>query len=468
MKKRKFVVIGIAIICVIYFALTIGNSALVNFAVQKDAILVGEHIDVRRSWQEQLNSPVVSSFLNGYGMESDSIIEDSVIKTIIALTVGDRVVTSVAKDGGDYVLGAASPGGIRTPVLKFLLAIKYIPGLGKIKEDDKGVHYLDISPKKAPKSLFLSVGMRSNVLLIKLAKRPVSLEDMKNNSTVFSFSKSSSDMAHVFYFKKEYLSGLLNFEILTDGVIMVSKPGKEISVSASISPGKGLLWDYLPNGTIAGRNDIASALAVDHASLVVFFPSAWASKALISNYGFERGEKATDDAVLYFSTGDFGAKLYGFNIPSFTADIPGLTVTKGKLDFVLRGLGMPKIVRSLFTINGNTTICSSASSLEAQRHSQNVGQGRWREHLLSYKQNAPSAFLYFDVDEISGEAAQAIGLVGLLRSFKAIKMSESEVAVVNSIGKILPKVPTKTDLSMCVCIGDGSELYLMGTLQSKE
>lgn len=446
----------IAAVLAVAFLLQPDNQDGALHSVPKDSIVVGVHRNIRDTWRKQFESPVVSKFLSGYGLEAKDLAKESGVYWTFRIAVGDMLVSSLLPDNAEngYILCAASPMKRRAFLIRFFMAINWVPGLGRLSSLEDGTRYVDIASKKASKPQILSLAIKDNLLLAKLYDKPLGFTDMCTSKEVLQsdIGDIESKTAHSFIVKNPYLRKLGFAADGGNAVCSVSFPDEDLCVRVELPLSKeevelcGSLFDY----SLSGRNAIASSLAADHAIALVLLPSHFVSPIAQEYLACEKGVLSDDDAVLYINRSPYGAKLFAFDVPAITAIIPNLNISDDAMKAAL-SRDIPKMLRPFFALHGGNTICTAMESLRAQRKAQPVNGKAWKDFYGELaKASNLCAFAYFNIDPLSLELRQVVSAVQMLSSFGAVKLSKDEKKKLSQVSKVLPIIPTGCTLSFGV------------------
>lgn len=435
------------------------------------AVVQGLHRDIRATWKSQLRHPAVAAFLAGYGEDAeDAVREDGALWTF-RLAVGEDVASALlVLDDGRPCLAAASPTGRRDMLLHLFWLIRWVPGLGRIHVSPDGIRYIDLSdddpddPEAAPPSpLILSVALRRGVLLAKLADRPESLADMldgaprQNGLAAAMRSGLPDDCMHRLFVRAGAAAALApGLAVERDIMLDISRRDSAVVASATfpVRDDDETLRSLLAL-RVAGRSSAADALAGAHAFALTLLPAQFAAGIVDGALKCGRAAQSGDDAAIYLTGAPYGAQFFIFAIPAVTASIPGISLDASALKAAARPF-LPKQARSTLAVLGGDTICSSAASLERQRHAGQPPPFTWRDAYGRMDGPPPSAFLFLDCDPLFHELRQIAQALVMADSFAHDAIGPGVAIPARHVATALPVLPTGVVASAALAgAGDG-------------
>jgi len=105
-------------------------------AMPANSPFVSEHLDLSRVWRERFSNPLLVRTLQGAGVDKvDEWSEDPGTIWIVRLVSGKRSLIgwspALGPSGGPCWTGA-SRAGFRGPLLRAMLLVRWVPGLGRL------------------------------------------------------------------------------------------------------------------------------------------------------------------------------------------------------------------------------------------------------------------------------------------------------------------------------------------------
>ena len=448
--RRAALASGLLVVLLAAFALQPSRDEEALSSLPADAVATGIHRDIRATWRDQVRHPVVARLLAAYGLDPEDVIGDPGVAWTFRLAIGRVVGSALIRRGDEYMLAAASPTGARAPLLRLFLAIRWIPGLGRLAVAESGVRYADISPRNARTPLILSLSIQNGVLRAKLGHAPESFDDMSAAppsaaSAALTSAAAAAPTSHTFTFTKGLLQSLGLEDAAGDAIATVTPDGDNIAVVLRLKLDDATNEELLEFSRlrVRGENAAVSALGAGHAAALALLPSRYISPLAISVLRAGKGAPSDDDAALYLTTAPYGGQLYAFSIPAATFDVPGVVFEEKPLRQAL-GRFMPKMLREMFVVNdGATTACSSASSLRAQRHAAPSEGVTWHDAFRALDAKSPCAFVFLDIDPLAQDARQVLQAVQMLKTFGVVSLEPEMAAGLSTAIGVLPRVPTR-------------------------
>lgn len=454
------------VVALIAFVLIPPRHANIFRYLPVNAIAYGYHGDLRATWKDQLKDPAVAALLAGWGEDANKACRESGAFWTFLLAVGEDAASALLQDDvGQYSIAAASPMGRRNLLLRFFWFIRWVPGLGRIHTDQYGIRYIDLTDddedgEEKPTPLILSVALGKGVLLAKLSDRPVSLADMfvaaEHGDGAVLAEKLTCNLPEGFRHRIVVMPAEIEKpEIRLDREVSINLAQScgrtELTADFPVFGGDGTLRELLAE-KVGGRNSTASALAASHAFALVLLPSRFAAKQARSLLRLGKGAASGEDAVLYLTSGQYGAQLFVFAIPALTVSIPGITLDSSMLAPLLKAL--PKQMRKTCAIHGKDTFCSSSASLRQQTHAAPPPPYTWQNGFLAFAKSGPSAFLHLDFDVFAAELRQIAQAVAMAASFAQGDIDPAVLQWARMASEALPRFPTGLRFAAALT-GDG-------------
>ena len=436
----------------ILVALQPNDSSLAFSSLPPDALAVAAHYDLRSTWRDQVRTKVVDGILEAYGVSSEEITSDPGTAWIIRLAVGNLVASALTKEADDSLcLSAASPAGSRGILLRLFLAVRWVPGLGRLRTAPDGTKFAFVGGKKSPISL--SLAMRKNLLLAKLSRSPHPFDDMYGElSFENKLHRGDPSVKHVVSILHQTIVDAGLTEAAGDATLSLSIRDGAVHATGAFGLDEDGLEEVgeISRYTLSGANAAASALAADHAIAILLLPSRYVSPLARSILRCNKGEASEDDSALYLSVAPYGARILAFAAPALTISIPGLSVGDDAFKAAQRRL-VPKAVRRFvaFAKEGEYTFCSSLESLEAQRHAAPASGPTWHDSFKASSASEAFAFLHLDVDPFARALSQVLSAIGAASSLGALNLSRKTATTLFRINnEYVPRLPTYATLSL--------------------
>ncbi len=449
--KRRLAIGATALVAIaLLVALQPDDSDLAYSSMPNDAVAIAAHYDLRTTWKDQVRTKVVDGILAAYGIDPEEIVTDPGIVWTIRLAVGDLVVSALSGEDDTLCLSAASPAGSRGFLLRFFLAINWVPGLGRLHTSPDGTKFALVGSKRSP--LALSFAMRKNLLLAKLAKSPLPLTDMYGDLLLETrLHRSDPSVKHVVTILHQTLVDMGLDEAAGDATLALSIRDGAIHATGAFALDEDGLEEVgeISRHTLTGRNTAVSALAADHAIAILLLPSRYISPLARSILRCDKGPASEDDSAFYLSVAPYGARILAFAAPALTLSVPGLSVSDEVFKAAQRRLVTKSIRRFIaFAKEGEYTFCSSIESLEAQRHAAPATGATWQDSFKALNAGESFAFLHLDLDPFARALSQVLSAIGAASSLGALDLDRKTAATLFRINNTyVPRIPTYATLS---------------------
>ena len=395
----------------------------------------------------------------------------------IRLTTGDKTVACVHKatDGSVLpVLSAASYGGWRTPILRFLLVTRWIPGLGRLGKSPNGARYLRLGSKRHPSEYVVGFALEKDILLASLSKNPDDVLALRERAVektppppalaaIAPWDLPDPEHPYRFWIVSDIpaLKGLPETVAVRSLSIRVDPLWKAVAtIKATARCEEGGLEAVLGTSRISGRATKAESLAAPAANLLFLLPPGLTRQELDVRLFNGRRPSAPpsdkpgeDDATLYFTKAPYGTTVLGhLPLPTATLYCPGLAINATRVQNRMAEIAPISGFPTLRTIKqeGNRTyqlidwlgrygrhkplrladsecgalelpadgrdlfLCTSLKSLAAQRSSVAAEGNPWKTWITPrLRGNDGVAFAWIDYDAVLAECRQLLAIVHL-------------------------------------------------------
>lgn len=475
---------------------------LVFRAMPSNSILVSEHLDIHGVWRERFSNPLISGTLAGFGVDDvEEWAEDEGIIWITRLVAGRRSLigwTPALGPAGEPCWTGASWAGLRGPLLRAMLLVRWVPGLGRLHTTPKGTRYLEtISQRRqargetGPKVAFY---LRDNVLFATLGEDPDAALDLARRmgddkaalATVFGRDqrpwRQTGSAPHRAWVAPPHdptppcLTGVPPLEAR---VTEIRADRLDLVVMGTMPGGNAPLPTDEAAAFLTGNCTAAGALAADAAGAMVLLPAATARRAISSLLpglpvlasGGELDE--SEDAAMYITTGELGGRLVGLAVPALTLLVPASADDPGTLResiariadasrlplrtykqessadgrLLVDWMGGSRHIRlaredciATELHPGWLIVCSSAAALDAQRRTAPEAAAPWREDLRDLSESggggALNGFAWIDLARTAYELRQVYAVLRLAIALGAFRLSADETAAMNLAGEV--------------------------------
>ncbi len=491
-KKRLFLIIcTLLVIALAIIAHSTEHPDLPYRAMPESAIVASDHADVRGRWRDFVFIPGVSNALEAIGLDVAEFRDEPGWRILIPLTTGRNTVlacTPTYGTDGQPVLWGASFAGWRRLVLRFLLATRWIPGLGRLDIAPGGSRYLQLGSKRHPSDWKVGFAMRDNVLLAALstdgdAVRELErrLEEKSPAPAVFGGATPWADAhshLHRFWIGGDFIGEWVGEPI---HVWISELSNDSLSVGARMSRPAWLADKLSDADRLTGDNAKATALAADSAFLLTLLPHKAAARAL-NELLYPKGKVPAqridreEDAVLFLTGEPYHGSLFGVRIPAVTALCPGVVLGRdnvvGAVSSISGGARYPQVLEGvdqksrvlvpirwqkgnaifkvfpeeygvveLNRVNHGFTFCSARMSYEAQQKASPAAKAPWRDWLAkrisAQSGGTPVGFLWIDIAPIADEVRQILALTRIASLVGIVRFDEEETSTINALGSFL-------------------------------
>lgn len=465
-------------------------------AMPANSPFVSEHLDLSRVWRERFSNPLLVRTLQGAGVHKvEEWSEDPGTLWIVRLVSGKRSLigwSPALGPAGQPCWTGASWAGFRGPLLRAMLFVRWVPGLGRLGTTARGTRYLETVSKRkrargvtGPKIGFI---LRKNILLAAMGDDPDAVHDLDRRLT------GNAPLAPLFQDDPEpwRRTGSAPHRVwvspaLSPLPLPFDRPAEaRLTHFAADRIGLDLALPLATGDTAAGARGgltascaAADALAADAACALLLLPGAAAQNGLLRLLPAlgEAWRTSVDgkSAALYLTTQTLGGRIFGLAVPAITLLYPEPPVASNavpqaieaaakSLSLKLRTrqadggpdgrllvdwLGRSKHIRlapedcvAIETHPGWMTLCSSAASLDAQRQGgAEAGGGTWRVLLDSQLAAAGSGgldgFAWIDLARTAYELRQIYAVYRLATSLGALRVTEQESAAMTQAKTLL-------------------------------
>ena len=464
-------------------------------AMPANSPFVCEHLNLSRVWRERFDNPLLVRTLQGAGVRKvEEWSADTNIVWIVRLVSGRRSLigwSPALGPAGQPCWTGASWAGFRGPLLRAMLFVRWVPGLGRLGTTARGTRYLETVSKRkrargetGPKIGFI---LRRNILLATLGDDPDAVHDLDRRLT------TNAPLAPLFAEDPEpwKRTGCAPHRAwvspaLSPLPLPFSRPAEaRLTHFDADRIGLGLALP-LPDGETAdgARGEgltascaAADALAADAACALFLLPGAAAQESLhrlLPALGEAwRTPAGGKSAALYLTTQPLGGRLFGLAVPALTLLYPDPPGTAGAITqavetaaqalslrlrlrsadaaaprrLLVDWLGRSKYIRlapeecvAIETPPGWLTLCSAAASLDAQRQHR-AEAGGWRAPLANQLAAAGAGgldgFVWIDLARTAYELRQISAVYRLATSLGALRVTAQESAAMAQAQTIL-------------------------------
>lgn len=514
-RRKAFLLAAAALIALLVCLAHSTEHPEVPYRVMPEsATVASDHLDVRGRWRDFVLLPAVSNALEAADVDVLEFRDEPGWRILIPLTTGRNTVLAVTPEygaDGQPVLWGASFAGWRRLVLRFLLATRWIPGLGRLEIAPNGSRYLQLGSKRHPSDWKVGFAMRDNVLLAALSTDGDAVQTLEKRAdekaapaAVYGTAtpwEGAGTRLHRFWIGNPLVRDALGAP-LTAWISEISP--NRFSAGARIRRIPALDKYVGKDDRLSGENAKAAALGADSAFILALLPRRAATEYLRELFypvapvgNLERKE----DAVAYLSGEPFHGSLFGVRIPAVTVLCPGMRLGRenieagigrlfggGKYPQVLvgedqksrvlvpvrwqKGNAFFKIfpeefgVFELNRVSHGLTFCSARMSYDAQRKATPAAQAPWREwlkpRLAESAGSRPVGFLWIDLGPVADELRQILALTRIAAMVGVVRFEPGETARINALGNFLRSFNASGRLALLV--SDDGEGFLSGEL----
>ncbi len=461
-------------------------------AMPENSLFVSEHLNLSGVWRERFDNPLLVQTLQGAGIRKvEEWSQDTNIVWIVRLVSGRRSLigwSPALGPGAEPCWTGASWAGWRGPLLRTMLAVRWVPGLGRLQTTEAGTRYLYTASRRrqarGEMGEKVAFYLRENILLATLGDDPDAVRSLDWRVV------HDAPLAPIFRGdpKPWQQSGCAPHRCwlepaasplplpLTDPVeaAITKFTANEIALSLraphSVALGAGSA-DYL-----SGRCAAAEALAPAAAAAILYLPATTAHAVLNSAMpGLPLVSKAPatgSDAALYITTQALGGKVFNLGVPAMTLLYPEPTgeaaaieatiemiAARSKLPLRIRPeaettqgrriidwLPKNKYIRlatedcTVVELHpGWLTLCTSLTSLEAQRRFGSGGEAAYGAMLQQVLQEwqGVSGFCWLDLLRVSDELRHIYAVYRLATSLGAVKATVQEADLMDGIRRLV-------------------------------
>ncbi len=464
-------------------------------AMPENSVFVSEHLDLPRVWRNRFDNPLLVQTLAGAGVHRvEDWASDTNIVWIVRLVSGRRSLIGWSPSLGPSATPCwtgASWAGFRGPLLRAMLFVRWVPGLGRLQTTARGTRYLDTASKKekarGETGLKLGFYLRENILLATLGDDPDAVRALDwrltrdaplapvfaNDPAPWLKTGSAPHRAWVSPAASPitlpFLSQPVEARIDT---FENDRIGLDLTVPFDARPANR------DRPTLANRCTAADALASDAAAALLLLPASTVRAAVQDRIPalalFRAPPPPDEDAALYLTTQPLGGRVFGLAVPAATLLYPGPNDTPGVLTqsvahvaratklklrtyepdynlnrrLLIDWMGGSRHLRlaredcvAVEQHPGWLTLCTSAASLDAQRRTRAEAPAAWRKALTERHQAAGATglngFLWIDIAPTADELRQIYAVYRLATSLGAIRVTDDEADAMRGIQRVL-------------------------------
>ncbi len=523
-KRNKATVAATTIvIAIVVIAHSTEHPEVPYRVMPESSVVASDHFDVRGRWRDVVAIPAVSNALAAAGVDAAEFRDEPGWRILIPLTTGRNTVLAVTPEygaDGNPVLWGASFSGWRRLVLRFLLATRWIPGLGRLEIAPGGSRYLQLGTKRHPSDWKVGFAMRDNVLLAALSTDGDAVRELERRAddkaplpAVFGDATPWNDTVrplHRFWVGGPIVENILGEAPVTAWISELDN--EHFSVGARVNAPEWLS-DTLPDGDgITGKNAKADALAADAAFLRVHLPRQ-ATARYLNGFLHPDGvipkppKDASGDAVIYLTAAPYNGSFFGFKSPAVTALCPGIVISRDNVVEAVRkifgGAKYPQVqegidrkshvlvpirwqkgnaffkmfpqeygVVELNRVSHGFTFCSAMMSYEAQQKAQPAtASPPWREWLSERIENSPDGcspvgFAWLDLAPAADEIRQILALSRIAVMAGALRLDAEENAQINAVAAFLHDYTPPGGFAVFISLeGNNSLILELGLIQ---
>ena len=483
-RRKAFLLAAAALIALLVCLAHSTEHPEVPYRVMPEsATVASDHLDVRGRWRDFVLLPAVSNALTAADVDVLEFRDEPGWRILIPLTTGRNTILAVTPEygaDGQPVLWGASFAGWRRLVLRFLLATRWIPGLGRLEIAPNGSRYLQLGSKRHPSDWKVGFAMRDNVLLAALSTDGDAVQTLEKRAdekaapaAVYGTAtpwEGAGTRLHRFWIGDPLVRDALGAP-LTAWISEISP--NRFSAGTRIRRIPALDKYVGKDDRLSGENAKAEALGADSAFILALLPRRAATEYLRELFypvapvgNLEREE----DAVAYLTGAPFNGSLFGVRIPALTILCPGLRLARENvMNGVRRLFGdskYPAVIESidqksrvlvpirwqkgnavfktypqengvveLNRVSHGFTFCSAQMSYDAQQKAAPAGKAPWREwlaeRLKTHSDGNPVGFLWIDVAPIADEVRQILALTRIASLVGIVRFDEEETSIAN-------------------------------------
>lgn len=457
------------------------DPGLAFAALPGNALAASRHFDLSKTWKQQITTPIVAEILRLFGADAKKIAREEGTDWIIRITTGHSTTAAITvpQEGDeDFILYAASFAGAREPLLRLMMLLHWIPGVGRLRESENGTLYLALKDlDEDNEDLRIGFALQRHTLLASLAKSPEHVREIERRLLEASPSpslfhgdaepwKSSEDSPHTFWLHTLPGENAPSYLPSASATLRVRLEGETAGISADFAPGAlpFLPRELMDAPALSGQTRKAASLAAGSAFALLLLPSRYAAPILSQalHLPISKREPSGDDAALYLNGQPYAGSAVHVAIPAATLLCPGIGVSRQAVERALprvhQDLGVHFRLRKARTDGllldwlgekgfvklaskecvwiecpetggaPDLLLCSAAQSIDAQRRGTPPERPAWQEayHGLAPGNYSPKAFLFLDLEPVAYEARQLLSLARLAEDIGVFRLSDSE------------------------------------------
>ncbi len=518
-KRNKATVAATTIvIAIIVIAHSTEHPEVPYRVMPESSVVASDHLDVRGRWRDVVVIPAVSNALAAAGVDAAEFRDEPGWRILIPLTTGRNTVLALTPEYGadrEPVLWGASFAGWRRLVLRFLLATRWIPGLGRLDVAPGGSRYLQLGSKRHPSDWKVGFAMRDNVLLAALSTDGDAVRELERRAddkarlpAVYGDATPWTDAArplHRFWVGGPAVESVLGESPFTAWISQLDND--HFSVGARL-PRPDWLNGYLAESDLlTGKNAKADTLAADAAFLRVHLPREAATRYLNGLF-HPTGDAptppkdASGDAVIYLSAPPYNGSFFGVRTPAVTALCPGVVISRDNVVEAVRkifgGARYPQVqegidrkshvlvpirwqkgnaffkmfpqefgVVELNRVSHGFTFCSAMMSYEAQQKAKPAATPPpWRDWLAARLDTRPAVgFAWLDLVSAADEIHQILALSRIAVMAGALRLDADETAQINAVAAFLHNYTPSGSIALLISReGDNSLILELGLI----
>lgn len=497
-RRLRLVVGALVLLTLFWMGFVPERPDRVFRAMPVNSPFVSEHLDLARVWRDRFDNPLLVRTLQGAGVRKvEEWSADTNIVWIVRLVSGRRSLigwSPALGPSGTACWTGASWAGLRGPLLRAMLAIRWVPGLGRLETTPSGTRYLDTASKRmkarGETGLKLAFFLRENILLATLGDDPDAVRTLDDRilhdaplAPLFRNDpepwRQTGAAPHRAWIAPEWSPVPLPIDGAVEARVTAFGPRR---IGLALQAGGLPPEPSGPGGArLSGRCTAADALAADAACALLLLPGA-TSRGLIARLLPELALAADtppsgEDLALYLTTQALGGRVFGLAVPAITLLFPDPSDTPGAVTqaiarvaaatrlplriqtpghnlgnrTLINWLGGSRHIRlaredctAVELQPGWLTLCTSAASLDAQRRFAADAPAVWRSMLAGARDAAGvqglDGFLWIDLARTADELRQIFAVYRLASALGAIRATPREAAAMNTVQTVLQTI----------------------------
>lgn len=496
-RRTQLVVGALVLLTLFWMGFVPERPDRVFRAMPANSPFVSEHLKLSSVWSDRFANPLLVRTLQGAGVRKvEEWSADTNIVWIVRLVSGRRSLigwSPALGPSGTPCWTGASWAGFRGPLLRAMLAVRWVPGLGRLETTPAGTRYLDTTSKRmrargetGPKVAFF---LRENILLATLGDDPDAVRALDARilhdaplAPLFRNDPEPWRQTGVAPHRAWLEPGWSPVPLPVDGAIEARVTAFEPRQIALALQAGGLPAEAPDlDARLSGRCTAADALAADAACALLLLPSTTARgliDSLLPGLALAADTPPSgEDMALYLTTQALGGRVFGLAVPAITLLFPDPSDTPGAVTqavarvaaatrlplrtqtpehnlsnrILLNWLGGSRHIRlapedctAVELQPGWLTLCTSAASLDAQRRFAPDAPAAWRSMLTDARAAVGAqgldGFLWIDLARTTDELRQIFAVYRLASTLGAIRATPREAAAMRTVQTLLQTI----------------------------